>query len=244
MKSFSLILFAALLAMSFICHPTTPTLFMIGDSTMANKTSPEDHPAERGWGMLLPEFFNPKIKIENHAMNGRSSKSFRAEGRWQAVLNRLHHGDFVFIQFAHNDEKLDSALHTDPQTTYRANLIRYVNETRAKGAVPILFTSIVRRTLLPDGKLRDTHGKYINVVLDVARELNVVSIDLHSATRRLVESLGEEQSKSLYMWISDTDTKGCKDNTHLNAAGARAVAGIAVDSIRVKVPVLIPFLRK
>ena len=122
-----------------------PILFLIGDSTMANKDKPDKNP-EHGWGQVLPQFLTTEIELQNHAMNGRSSKSFRTEGRWDKVEKQLKKGDFVVIQFGHNDQKVkDSTKFTNPYTQYRANLERYVNETRAKGATPILMTSIVRR---------------------------------------------------------------------------------------------------
>ena len=118
-------------------------IFMIGDSTMANKLTAKE--PERGWGQMFPLFFSEEVKIHNHAQNGRSTKSFIGEGRWKVVLDSLKPGDYVIIQFGHNDQKEDSTRHTDPFKTFRANLEKYINETRAKGAFPILCTSIVRR---------------------------------------------------------------------------------------------------
>lgn len=114
------------------------TIFIIGDSTAADKPHP-DISMERGWGMMLQGFFDEDIVVENHAVNGRSSKSFLTQGRWQKVLERIKPGDYVFIQFCHNDEKPDSDRHTDPGTTFDANLELYVDEARAKGATPVLF---------------------------------------------------------------------------------------------------------
>ncbi len=217
---------------------------MIGDSTMANKTTPTDHPMERGWGMMLHEFFTSDVSIENHAVNGRSTKSFRDEGRWTIVFNKIKKGDYVFIQFGHNDEKPDTLLHTDPETSFKFNLARYINETRQRGGIPVLFTSIARRTFNSDGTLRDTHRRYIGAALEVANEFHVTCIDLNSATNKLLLSLGDEPSKALYMWIKSdsTNSEPRKDNTHLNVAGARAVAQIAADSISIKIPLLKKYL--
>lgn len=205
---------------------------------MANKTTPEDHPAERGWGMMLPEYFNSKVKIDNHAVNGRSTKSFCTEGRWAKVYKQIKHGDYVFIQFGHNDQKTDTLLHTDPETSYKANLARYIAETRERAGTPVLFTSIVRRTFNADGTLRDTHGRYIEAMRQVATQLGVVCVDLNAATKTLIENMGDEPSKALYMWVDDR-----KDNTHLNEKGARTVAGLVADSIRIRIPKLIKYLR-
>lgn len=120
------------------------TIFMIGDSTMADKNLTGGNP-ERGWGQMLPGYFSEDILVDNHAVNGRSSKSFIDEGRWDKVLSLIKKGDYVFIQFGHNDEKPEAGRHTAPGTTFDANLRKFVNETRAKGGIPVLFNSIVRR---------------------------------------------------------------------------------------------------
>ena len=232
------LIFSVLMLLSFAPKPKSITVFTIGDSTMANKTTPSDHPAEHGWGMMLQEFFKPTVTIQNHAKNGRSSKSFRTEGLWAKVQEQIKPGDYVFIQFCHNDQKVDTILHTDPETSYKINLVRYITEARERGGIPVLFTSIVRRTFNADGTLRDTHGAYIDAVRQVAVQHKVICIDLNIATKELVENMGDESSKTLYMWVDDR-----KDNTHLNEKGARAVAKMAVDSIRIKIPGLKKQLR-
>lgn len=123
------------LCSAFRADKPVVTIFMIGDSTMANKKLDGGNP-ERGWGMVLPGFFSEDIKIDNHAANGRSSKSFISEGRWAKVISKVKKGDYVFIQFGHNDEKADSTRHTEPGTTFDDNLRRYVNETARKAASP------------------------------------------------------------------------------------------------------------
>lgn len=142
--SFALLLFALLFLSAFKADKAPITIFMIGDSTMANKPIEGGNP-ERGWGHVLGGFFTEDIVIDNHAVNGRSSKSFIDEGRWDVVLSRIKPGDYVFIQFGHNDEKPKADRHTDPGSTFDANLEKFVNETRAKGGIPVLFNSIVRR---------------------------------------------------------------------------------------------------
>ena len=133
-----------LLFSAFTSEKPKITVFMIGDSTMSDKSLTGGNP-ERGWGHVLPGFFSEDIIIDNHAQNGRSSKSFIDEGRWDKVLSLIKKGDYVFIQFGHNDEKLSAERHTDPGTTFDANLRKFVNETRAKSGIPVLFNSIVRR---------------------------------------------------------------------------------------------------
>ena len=146
-KMWGLLAAVFILFSAFRADKPVITIFMIGDSTMANKKIDGGNP-ERGWGMVLPGFFSEDIRIDNHAANGRSSKSFISEGRWEKVISKVKKGDYVFIQFGHNDEKTDSTRHTDPGTTFDDNLRRFVNETRAKGGIPVLFNSIVRRNFV------------------------------------------------------------------------------------------------
>jgi len=207
------------------------TVFTIGDSTMANKKA--EVAPETGWCQVFSSFVDSSVIIRNRAMNGRSSKSFIAEGRWKAVLDSLKSGDYVFIQFGHNDQKIqDSTRYTEPFTSYRRNLERFVRETREKGATPILFTSIVRRKF-EHGFLTDTHGNYPIVVKQVADEMNVPMIDLQLLTAGAVTALGDEGSKSIYLWTAPTDKfhDGRKDDTHLNIHGANLVAKLAVQQL-------------
>ncbi|MCW3806347.1 rhamnogalacturonan acetylesterase [Plebeiibacterium marinum] len=214
----------------FSCKKEKPfTIFMIGDSTMAIKRA-EVFP-ETGWGMVLPNYFDSLVVVDNHAVNGRSSKSFIGEGRWQVVLDSLKSGDFVFIQFGHNDQKVKSPdRYTEPYGEYTSNLVKYVKESRQKGAVPILFTSIVRRKFDVDGKLVDTHGEYPQAMKKVAEELTVPVVDLQKLTHSMVEALGTEESKELYLWTDPDDQfpEGRKDDTHLCTEGAEKVARLAV----------------
>ncbi len=218
------------------------TVFMIGDSTMANKSLEGGNP-ERGWGHVLPGFFSENIKIDNHAMNGRSSKSFIDEGRWEEVISQVKKGDYVFIQFGHNDEKIkDSTRYTNPETTFKDNLRRFVKETRSKGGIPVLFNSIARRNFDVNGLLTDTHGRYREAPAEVAKELKVIYIDMNKITSDLVQGLGTEPSKKLYMWVPQNTVpccpKGKEDDTHLNVHGARVVAGLAVNAIGKVIPEL------
>ena len=207
------------------------TVFTIGDSTMANKKA--EVAPETGWCQFFSAFVDQTVEIKNRAMNGRSTKSFIAEGRWKAVLDSLQSGDYVFIQFGHNDQKIkDSTRYTEPFTSYRKNLERFVLETRGKGATPILFTSIVRRKF-ENGFLTDTHGNYPAVVRQVATEMNVPMIDLQLLTAGAVTALGDEASKSIYLWTPSTDKfpEGRKDDTHLRVDGANLVAKLAAQQL-------------
>ena len=261
-----LAVFMVMLMLSAFTTEKTITIFMIGDSTMANK-SLEGNNQERGWGHVLGGFFTEDIVVDNHAMNGRSSKSFIDEGRWDAVLKKMKPGDYVFIQFGHNDEKPKPDRHTDPGTTFDANLKRFVEEARAKGGIPVLFNSIVRRNFrvnenavtdddfrkdkLEEAKegevLIDTHGEYLNSPRNVAKELNVPFVDMNKLTHDLVQGMGAEASKKLFMWMPEgvyaACPKGRQDNTHLNVYGARTIAKITVEAIAKEVPALAPYVR-
>ncbi|HNX55409.1 MAG TPA: rhamnogalacturonan acetylesterase, partial [Prolixibacteraceae bacterium] len=207
------------------------TVWTIGDSTMANKK--EEVAPETGWCQAFPNFVSDKVEIKNRAMNGRSSKSFITEGRWKWVLDSLKPGDYVFIQFGHNDEKnQDSTRYTEPFTLYRKNLERFVRETREKGATPVLFTSIVRRKF-ENGMLSDTHGNYPVVTRIVANEMKVPLVDLQLLTAGAVTALGDELSKQVYLW-TQPNTKfpeGRKDDTHLSVEGANLVAKLAAQQL-------------
>ena len=204
------------------------TIFIIGDSTAANKDI-SGGKKERGWGMALQCFFDDNIVVDNHAVNGRSSLSFLNEGRWDKVLARMRPGDYVIIQFGHNDEKPKADRHTDPGSTFDYNLARYVRETREHGGIPVLMNCVVRRNFFveapqndDDEKLRsttfqdgagakaartegdslvDTHGLYRVAPCDVARRMNCHFVDANAITHRLEQELGREGSKKLHMWF-------------------------------------------
>lgn len=242
------------------------TIFTIGDSTMANKDI-KGGKLERGWGMMLRHCFSDDVRVDNHAQNGRSSKSFIDEGRWDKVLGLIKPGDYVFIQFGHNDEKPDEKRHTVPGSTFDDNLRKFVRETRERGGIPVLFNSVVRRnfsgskTAVTDDDLRtnssaglkegevliDTHGDYIVAPLNVAREMNVPFVDANRITHDLEQSLGVEGSKKLHMWYLPGETpsqpEGRQDNTHYNIYGASVVARLLADEASRQVPARKKYVR-
>ena len=244
------------------------TIFIIGDSTAADKQNPQTNP-ERGWGMVLQGYFDRHVRISNHAVNGRSSKSFIDEGRWQRVLEELKPGDYVIIQFGHNDEKNDSLRHTVPGGSFDDNLRRFVRETRLRKATPILMNAVVRRNFFQasDGSaedealrntkyedeqvnsdtLIDTHGAYLLSPRRVAAETGTLFIDANRITHDLEQGLGIEGSRRLHMWYRPGEVasipNGRHDNTHYNIYGARVVAGLLADAIVRQVPSLKKHLR-
>lgn len=213
-----------------------PTVWMIGDSTMADKPNPEFNP-ERGWGQSLPPLLTAGVVVRNMAVNGRSTKSFIDEGKWAAVERELKPGDVVFIQFGHNDEKKeDPTRFADADGAYRANLERFVRQSRAKGAVPILCTSIARRKFDASGALTGTHGRYPIVTREVAAALGVPLLELELGTSRMIAEAGVEGSKALFVWTRPGEfsryPQSRQDDTHLSPAGAGRVAQLAVDQLR------------
>ena len=222
------------------------TIFLIGDSTMANKPLIPENP-ERGWGQMLPPYFKAGVRVENHAMNGRSSKSFRDEGRWQAVENSLKPGDWVIIQFGHNDEKdKDATRYSAPFGSFKTNLAQYVLDTRAHGANPVLATPTARRKFDDGGQLVDTHGDYVKAVRDVATEQGVPLIDLNKRSDELLRREGPELSKRIYIYVTAAEypalPKGRQDDTHFCAFGASRMCDLAVAEIKTAVPELARFL--
>lgn len=225
-----------------------PTIHLIGDSTMADKPLRVPNP-ERGWGQILPVYFRDGVRVLNHAVNGRSTKSFLALGHWQAALERIRPGDYVIVQFGHNDSKQeDPTRFTQPWGDYRRNLERYVSETRGRAALPILATPIVRRHFDAQGALLDRHGDYPKVVRQVAAELQVPLLELHGRSQQLVLRLGPARSELLYLarvlpGEYEKLPDGIEDNTHLSAVGASRICDLAADEIRSSVPALARWLR-
>lgn len=223
------------------------TVFMIGDSTMANKPLVPPNP-ERGWGQLLPMYFRDDVRIDNHAMNGRSTKSFINEGRWKTVRNAIKPGDYVIIEFGHNDEKTNDVKRaTYPFTTFKTNLMMFVTEARAHGATPILATPTARRKFDETGKIIDTHGDYVTATRQVAGELHVPLLDLNKRSTELLVAMGPELSKKLYDWIAPVEysnrPKGIKDDTHFNAYGASRMCDLAIIDLKSVAPDLAAHLK-
>jgi len=213
-----------------------PALHLVGDSTMADKPVDKPNP-ERGWGQLFPTLVKEPARVVNHAVNGRSTKSFRAEGRWENVLSQLAAGDYVLIEFGHNDEKKeDPKRYAAADTDFKENLRRFIREVRAKGATPILATPVNRRKFDDNGHLTDTHGAYPDAMRVVAVEEKVPLIDLHALTRPLLEKLGPENSKSLFVWVKPGEyasiPNGREDDTHFNEKGALEISQLVANEIR------------
>ena len=208
--------------------PRRVRIVLVGDSTVTD---------DSGWGAGFRRLA-PGAEVINLAANGRSSKSFIAEGRWAEALARR--GDYYLIQFGHNDEPgKGPERETEPATTYRANMARYVEEARGSGATPVLVTSLIRRLFNADGTIRTTQTPYVEVVRALAAEKRVPLIDLHGISRDDAEHAGDE----VWADLSPRDEQGHVDRTHLNEKGGDVVGRMVATALRAAVPALAPVLR-
>lgn len=222
----------ALVAFTFV--PDKITVYLIGDSTMADK--PTSVFPETGWGMAFPTFFDSTVTVENHAKNGRSTRTFISENRWQPIVDKLKEGDYVFIQFGHNDESKEKVDRYTTPEEFRKNLTKFILEARSKRATPILLTPVTRRRFDKDGNVQQTHQEYSPLVRSVAKEQNTLLIDLDEKSRELLQQFGEEQSKLLFLQLAPGEhpnyPEGKNDNTHFSELGARKIAQIVLAELR------------
>lgn len=237
-----------ILALGVSAGVTRPVhLFLAGDSTLANKPifknamdtlTGELEPVawlERGWGQVLPEFFNDNVVVENFAQNGRSTRTFIEQGWWDKTIADVQKGDFVVIQFGHNDcaeNKPDR--YTTPEQ-YEANLVKMISEVKAKGGTPVICTSVARRKFDSDGKIVDTHKGYPEIAKKVASEKKVPMVDMQKMTTEWLEGEGEVGSRKYFHKYRAGQSKlfpqGLDDNTHYNKEGATIAASMFVEGI-------------
>lgn len=219
----------------FSLAPRPVHVFIAGDSTAAEKRA--DRRPETGWGESLQDYFSPDaVRVVNHARNGRSTRSFMEEGRWEALLGELRSGDVVLIQFGHNDQSENRPDRYTPPDAFRANLRRFVEDVRARDATPVLMTPIVRRRFDDRGRFYDAHGTYPDLTRAVAAETGAALVDLHRATEAAVRARGEHGSKALFLILGPGESanfpEGLDDNTHLSPEGAALVARLAAQGLR------------
>jgi lysophospholipase L1-like esterase len=207
----------------------TPTIWVIGDST-ASVYAANLYP-RMGWAQPLQDFFAPGCAtIQDRAISGRSSKSFFDEGAWAPVRDALKSGDFVLIQFGHNDEKSDDPLRfTDPFTTFQQYLSTYIDDSLAHGATPILLTPINRNNWT-GAALKDTHGQYPDAMRQLASTRQLGLVDTTALTKSYFERIGQAATTLLFMDLAvgqfPNYPDGNEDNTHLQEGGARTIAQI------------------
>ena len=225
--------FGLLVLSAFRVLPAPITVYLIGDSTLSVKEV-KAYP-ETGWGMPFALFFDETVKVDNRAQNGRSTRTFVAENRWQPVADALRTGDYVFIQFGHNDEVPTKRSYTT-EADYKNFLLRFITETRAKKALPVLITPVARRKFDAAGKVEETHALYAEIVRATAREQQVPLIDLDRESQALLQQFGVENSRLLFNQLAPGEhpnyPDGKEDNTHFNELGARKMAEIVLADIR------------
>lgn len=207
------------------------TIYIIGDSTVDN-----NKPPFRGWGWAIQEYVREGITVSNHALSGRSSKSFLDQKLFEPVEKAMTQGDLLLIQFGHNDEKVDEARHTDPDSTFPENLKFICDAALAKGAQPVLVTPVCRRYFLGDGDLLYTHGEYPAAIRKLASENGIPLCDLKQMSRELFLRLGPELTEKLFVVLEKgrhpNFPDGHNDQTHFNAIGAAVMAKLVANCLR------------
>ena len=232
-KILGLILCAGLMAF-FLVPNRKITIWMCGDSTMSIKET-KAYP-ETGWGMPFVYFWDSSVSVVNKAKNGRSTKTFISEGIWQSVIDHVQEGDYVIIEFGHNDESKDKKERYTTPDEYKTNLTRFITETKAKKGIPVLFTPVSRRKFDSTGHAIETHQEYSALVREVAAGQNTPLIDLDKSTLQMYDRLGKETSKLLFLQLQAGEhpnyPEGKEDNTHYSELGARRVAQLALVELK------------
>jgi lysophospholipase L1-like esterase len=206
------------------------TVFLAGDSTVVDES---DEPWT-GWGQMLPRFFSPQVAIANYAESGEAANTFVSSKRFAKLLTKMKKGDYLFIQFGHNDEK-QKGEGKGPFTSYKQNLKFLIDEARKKRGIPVLVTSMNRRTFDKDGKIVNSHGDYTLAMIQLAEEENVPLIDLNAMSKTLYEAWGEGNSKKAFVHFPKGtfpgQDKDLADNTHFNPYGGYELAKCIVQGI-------------
>ena len=209
-----------------------PTVYLAGNSTV---TDQQNEPWS-SWGQMLPCFFKPGIVIANHAESGESLKRFSAEHRLEKIASTLKAGDYLLIQFGHNDQKKQSSAYVAPFEGYQEQLRLYIGVARKAGAQPLLVTPVQRRTFDAEGKIENSHGDYPEAMRQVALEEGVPCIDLNAMSAQLFEALGPEASKKAFVHFPagafPGQTEALADDSHFSTYGAYELAKCIVQGIK------------
>lgn len=210
-------------------------LHLVGDSTMSDK--PNLAYPERGWGQLLPQFLLPQLTVVNHAANGRSTRRFLTEGRWHLLLSELGNGDYVLIQFGHNDSKeSDPARYAAFNSDYQTFLTQFIADVRERGATPMLASSICRRNFAEDGSLKRDLADYASAAAKVAKETKVSFFDLQQLSCDFWQQQGKDNSQPYFIQVPaglyQKFPDGKVDNTHLTLQGASKIAQFFVQDLK------------
>ncbi len=232
---FLLLIFAAVSCALPLANKKTK-VWLIGDSTMCNYESSRAPLA--GWGMPFVYFFDSTITIDNRAKGGRSTRTFLSEGRWKPIADNIQAGDYVLMQFGHNDEAKEERYKDryTPIADYKTNLEKFIAETRAKNATPVLITPVTRMRFDKQGNMEETHKEYSAAVWAVGKKTTTPVIDLDKKSRELLQKLGPENARLLFMQLDSLEhpnyPAGSRDNTHFNDYGARLMAELVVAEIK------------
>jgi len=218
------------------------TVYVAGDSTVTDQR----REPWAAWGQMLPRFFGPGMAIANHAESGESLKSFIGENRLAKILETIKAGDYLFVQFAHNDQK-PGPSHVDAFTSYKEYLQRYIREATKHGAIPVLVTSMHRRRFDAQGKIINTLEDYPEAMRQTAKEQNIAVIDLNSMSKTLFEALGPAGTLKAFVHFPAHTFPGqdeeLKDDTHFNDYGAYELARCMIEGIKQRNPGLSRYLR-
>ncbi len=225
-------------------NTSAPTVFLAGNSTVVDQAS-EPWAA---WGQMFPAFFQPgKVVVANHAESGETLKSFRGAGRLENVLSLMKPGDYLFIEFAHNDQK-PGGNHVDPFTTYQEVIREYIAAVKEKGGIPVLVTSMHRRSFDDNGEVINTLGDYPEAVRQLAGEEGIALIDLNAMSKSLYEAWGVEESKKAFVHFPagtfEGQGKDFADNTHFSTYGAYQLARCVVEGLKQTDLELVKWLKK
>lgn len=214
-------------------------ILMAGDSTMAVK-QPRAFP-ETGWGMPFVYFWDSSITVINKARNGASTKTFIADGLWKSIMQNAEAGDYVFIQFGHNDEVATKKSFTT-KNEFSANLVKFISDVKIKNAIPVLLTPVARRRFDSKGQIEGTHEAYSEIVRLVAANEKVLLIDLDKKSQALYQQFGMEKSELLFLQLQKGEhpnyPEGKEDNTHFSELGARLIAELVLHEIKENIPEL------
>jgi len=231
-----LVVLSLVTSMAFLLPPKKIKIYMIGDSTMC--VYPVRQWPVTGWGMPFANYFDSTVTIDNRAKGGRSTRTFIAEKRWQPIADSLNEGDYVFIQFGHNDEAKEPqyADRYTPVPDYKNNLIKFITDTRAKNAIPVLVTPVSRRNFDKEGNAKETHTEYTKAVFEIGEQYHVPVIDLDKKSREMYQQMGPVTAKLLFMELDSAEHPnypvGRYDGTHFNEYGARKMAEIVLNEIK------------
>lgn len=219
-----------------------PTVFLCGNSTVVD----QDNEPWASWGQMIPRFFNEQVCFANYAESGESANTFIAAGRLAKIMSQIKPGDYVFVEFGHNDQK-QKGPDKGPYKSFTKSLREFITQARSKGANPVFVTPTQRRSFGDNGKIQDTHGEFPNAMRALAKEESVPVIELNEMTRTFYEAMGPEESKKAFVhYPANTypnQTQALADNTHFNPYGAYEIAKCVIEGMKANGLPLVEYLR-